>query len=126
MPYPGKYLRTLRTKVDEGIACCAETVVVVMPIVNSLSCFRFEGDRCLTDSCRTFSEHGWFGDARNHVIFVAVRVWFGCFLIEIGFVEVVLQLLPVWQVRGLLRGAEILGGGLWFRCCEIVKRLPRW
>ena len=68
--------------VDEGIACCAETVVVVISIIGSLSCPCFERDRCLTDSCRTFSEHGWFGDARDHMIFVTVRVWFGCFWIE--------------------------------------------
>jgi hypothetical protein len=43
--------------IDESIACCAETVVVVISIMGSLSCLCFEGDRCLTDSCGTLNEH---------------------------------------------------------------------
>jgi len=58
--------------VDEGIACCAETVVVIIPIVSSLSCLRFEGDRCLTDSSGTSSRHGRMDGGRYHMLFVTV------------------------------------------------------
>ena len=58
--------------VDEGIARCAETVIVVVPFVSSLSGLRFEGDRCLSDSYGTSSGRGRIDGCRNHLFFVAV------------------------------------------------------